>query len=41
MSNDMEFGTTEFAYGFGLVTAGWIAGMSVSYVFSLVHAIRP
>ena len=29
----MEFGVVEFGYGFGLVFAGWISGMSIGYAF--------
>lgn len=30
---------TAYGYGLGLVMAGWIAGLGVSYAFSLVRGI--
>jgi hypothetical protein len=35
----MTLNLTAFGYGLGLVLVGWIAGLVVSYVFSINHGI--
>ena len=35
----MELNLTAFGYGLGLVMTGWVAGLVVSYVFSIVSKI--
>lgn len=35
----MTLNLTAFGYGLGLVLVGWIAGLVVSYVFSIIRRI--
>ncbi len=35
----MELNIEAFGYGLGLVLVGWIAGLVVSYVFSIIQRI--
>ena len=35
----MELNLTAFGMGLGLVLIGWIAGLVVSYVFSIIRRI--
>ncbi len=35
----MELDITYFGSGIGLVVVGWIAGLVVSYVFTIINAI--
>ena len=36
----MTLNLTAYGMGLGLVMAGWMAGMVVSYVFSVVRNLR-
>ncbi len=35
----MTLNLTAFGYGLGLIMIGWIAGLVVSYVFSIIRRI--
>jgi hypothetical protein len=35
----MTINLTAFGYGLGLIMIGWIAGLVVSYVFSIIRRI--
>ncbi len=35
----MELNLEAFGYGLGLVMVGWVCGLVVSYVFSIIRGI--